>query len=159
MVFLANRFNHDKIKERYEFSQYIVDPNSCNFSVAVHIFAYVVRFVRNFKMKVLLFRGLCTEDECLWSATGTTALSETEINDAYDYFYKKATQEVLAFTKESEYRNISQMKKEILYYTGRILPEQQVTAGGGVTMTSVMKDLSSTTFCVPIINAHSQCCQ
>ena len=106
-------------------------------------------------MKVLLYRGLCTEDECLWSATGTTALSETEINNAYDYYYKKATQEVLTFAKENEYKNISKMNKEILYYTGRILPEQKVTAGEGVTMTSVMKDLSSTTFCVPIIDAHS----
>ena len=155
MVFLANRFNHDKIKERYEFSKYIVDPNRWNFSLAVRVFAYIVRFVRNFKMKVRVYRGLCSEEDCLWSATGTTALSETEITDAYNYFYEKATQEVLKFAKEDEYKNISKMNKGILYYTGRILPEQLVTAGEGVTMSSVMKDLSSSTFCVPIIDAHS----
>ena len=155
MVFLANRFNHEEIKARYKFSQYVVDPNRCNFSIAVLAYAYVKRFVRNFKMKVLWKRGLCTLEECTWSPTGTTSLTEDEINDAYRYFYNKATQEVLNFTKESEYKSISKMKDDVLYYTGRILPTQRITFAEGVTMTDVMKDLSSTTFCVPIVDAHS----
>ena len=160
LVFLSNRFQHEEIKERYKFSAYIVDPNRYSFTTAVRVYAYVKRFVRNFNMKVLLNRGLCTEEECPWwpassASENKLVLSDDEIRDAQQYFFQKATQEVLNFTKESEYTNISTMKDGVLYYTGRILPEQRVTAGEGVTMTEVMKDLSSTTFCVPIIDAHS----
>ena len=155
MVFLANRFNHNEIKARYEFSRYVVDPNRCNFSIAVRAYAYVRRFVRNFLSKVLWKRGLCTLSECTWSPDGTHALTKEEIDDAYHYFYSKATQEVIEFSKESEYKSISKMSNGVLHYTGRILPDQRVTTGEGVTMTDVMKDLSSTTFCVPIIDAHS----
>ena len=41
----------------------------------------------------------------------------------------------------------------MLYYTGRILPNQNVTVDG--RMTNVMKDLQQTSFCVAIINKRS----
>ena len=102
MVFLTNRFNHDEIKARYEFSSYVVDPNRCNFSIAVRAYAYVRRFIRNFLSKVLWKRDACTLSECTWSPEGTHALTREEIDDAYHYFYSKATQEVIKFSKESE---------------------------------------------------------
>ena len=40
-----------------------------------------------------------------------------------------------------------------MYYTGRILPSQEVTSVQ--TMTDTMQDLSSTTFCVPLIEKYS----
>ena len=155
LSFLSNRFDHDEIEKRYKFSQYLVDPNRYNFSTAVSVYAYVIRFVQNFKSKVLMNRGICTEEECTWSLTGTIVLSDEEIHNAKKYFFQKATQEVQHFSKESEYKNISKLQNGVLYYTGRILPEQCIIAGEGVTLTDVMRDLTSTTFCVPIIDAHS----
>ena len=155
IVFLSKRFDHKKIESRYTFSEYLVDPNRYNFSTAISVYAYIKRFVRNFKSKVDMYRGLCTADDCTWNPAGTVSLSDDELNDAKQYFFKKATQEVLKFTKESEYKNTSKMKDGVLYYTGRILPEQRITAGEGITLTDVMIDLTSTSFCVPIVDAHS----
>ena len=55
--------------------------------------------------------------------------------------------------KENRYKRISKEKEGILYYTKRILPNQNVTVVG--RMTNVMKDLQQTSFCVPIIDKHS----
>ena len=45
------------------------------------------------------------------------------------------------------------MKDDILHYTGRILPADEVTIAGRAT--SVMKDLSALRFMVPIVDRHS----
>lgn len=73
--------------------------------------------------------------------------------EAEDYYFKKATQEVIAFVPEQRYSKISQLKNDILYYTGRILPTDKVTSTG--KLTNVMLDLSSTMFCVPMIDRNS----
>ena len=80
-------------------------------------------------------------------------LTDNELNDAMHYFYKKASNEVKRFIDRKNYINISVEKDNILYYTGRILPTQEVSAVS--TMTGVMKDLAVTTFCVPVIDNHS----
>ena len=69
------------------------------------------------------------------------------------YFFKKGTAEVIHFLPKSKYEKISKMKDEILMYTGRILPESEVTIIGNLTQ--VMKDLSSDTFIVPILDRNS----
>lgn len=51
------------------------------------------------------------------------------------------------------YVNISSEKEGILYYTGRILPTQDISIIG--SMTDAMKDLSSALFVVPIIDKDS----
>ena len=55
--------------------------------------------------------------------------------------------------KENQYKRISKEKEGILYYTGRILPNQNVTVVGRIT--NLMKDLQQRSFCVPIIYKHS----
>ena len=72
---------------------------------------------------------------------------------AENYFFKKATLEVKKFAKPSQYEKISTEAKGILYYSGRILPTDGISAA--CEMTAVMKDLVSTTFCVPVIYRHS----
>ena len=61
--------------------------------------------------------------------------------------------EVKKFAKPSQYEKISTEAKGILYYNGRILPTDGISAA--CEMTAVMKDLASTTFCVPVIYRHS----
>ena len=55
--------------------------------------------------------------------------------------------------KETTYKNITEERNGILYYTGRILPTSAITVAG--KMTATMLDLSATTFCVPVTSHHS----
>ena len=55
--------------------------------------------------------------------------------------------------EETTYKNITEERNGILYYTGRILPTSAITAAG--KMTAAMLDLSATTFFVPVTIHHS----
>ena len=61
--------------------------------------------------------------------------------------------EVRKFLKPNQYKDITTESNGVLHFTGRILPEDEVTVLGRAT--EVMKDLCSTTFCVPITEKHS----
>ena len=80
-------------------------------------------------------------------------LTELNLLEALNYFFRKASDEVRHFLPKSSYENISQDKFGILYYTGRILPSQ--TFGSKVELSDVCLDLSSSSFCVPIVDKHS----
>lgn len=59
----------------------------------------------------------------------------------------------MQFVPSKEYESISTFKIGILIYNGRILPDERVSIVG--KFTSAILDLSSTMFCVPIINRRS----
>ena len=80
-------------------------------------------------------------------------LTDADVNGALDYYYRKATAEIKNFVRKSQYQNISTEKDGILFYKGRILPSQ--TIAGRKRMSDVMIDLSDSTFCVPLTDAHS----
>ena len=61
-VFIANRFQYTKIAERYEFSRYVVDPNRHYFSTVVNVTAFILRFIKFCRMKVLLKKGVVSAD-------------------------------------------------------------------------------------------------
>ena len=63
------------------------------------------------------------------------------------------TSEVKEFVKENEYQNISLQRDGILYYKGRVLATEKINAS--YKMSTVMKDLCSNTFRVPVIYKHS----
>ena len=54
--------------------------------------------------------------------------------------------------KKNEYQKVSFQKDGILYYKGRTLATERLNATCEIS--SVMKDLSSSTFCVPAIYKH-----
>ena len=99
--------------------------------------------------------GSCSTGELLGrdQTVDNLLLSDDEIQKASRYYFLKATQEVLHFAKQEDYKDISTLKDGVLHYTGRILPTQAVESV--VTLTDVMKDLSTTSFVVPIVDAHS----
>ena len=72
---------------------------------------------------------------------------------AQRYYFKKASDEVKHFLPESKYKNLSVEKTGILYFSGRILPTQEI--GKSPTLSDVSFDLTQSTFCVPLISAHS----
>jgi len=80
-------------------------------------------------------------------------LSDEEINSSKTYFFRNTSEEMKHFHKSTFYKNISTEQDCILIYTGRILPSENVTVVS--KMTSVMKDLCSTSFYVPSIDKHS----
>ena len=144
-----------EVLKRYEFSDYIIDPNKHRFKTVVRIVAIVQRFIYRLIAKIrnkisnTPIKDL-TNNEPL---TSTVTFTDDDILNSEKYFYRKATCEVKKFVKESQYAKITTEKDEILYYTGRILPTQNINSIGN--MTEVMQDLSSTSFCVPVIDKHS----
>ena len=75
------------------------------------------------------------------------------MNDALHYYFAKATLEVKHFLPKSAYKTISEEKQGVLYYTGRILPTQQI--GGDLTLCDVSLDLTKSSSCVPVVDRHS----
>ena len=127
-----------EVTDRYLFSNYVIDPNKFRFLKVIRILAYVLRFIECIKSK---------------KTKKIQHLDDEEIEKAKMYFFRKATEEIKFHLKESKYQNISMEKNGVLYYTGRILPTQEIKVVAN--MTNVMKDLVSTSFCVPLVDCHS----
>jgi len=64
------------------------------------------------------------------------------------YFFRKTTDEIKKFTNTTKYKKISMETDGILVHIGRILPTDVTILGN---LTNVMKDLKSSTFCVPLV--------
>ena len=148
---------------RYEFSKYIIDPNKWRYTTAIRIMSYVILFVKRFKetykprqIQDQSPRKLSYKDKSLEGVNlsdPTIILTEEDINAGARYYHQKATNEVKHFVKDSKVEQISVEKEGIVYYSGRILPNQETNPV--VQLTEVMKDLSNSTFCVPLIEKNS----
>ena len=136
----------DKILPYYEFSNYLIDPNKFRFTKVVRILALVKLFIKNCK---LTSQGAITKRD----QNTVVKVSDNEFADASKYFYYKATEEVKKFCSTNVYEKISQENEGILYYTGRILPNQKIT--NIETIIDTMKDLSSLKYHVPLVDKHS----
>ena len=80
-------------------------------------------------------------------------LDDKKLKLASNYFYRKATAEVKQFVNKDTYNHLCSEKNEILYYTWRILQEQNYNNVSNITV--AMKDLSMLTFCVSTVEKHS----
>ena len=171
------------VKDRYGYSKYILDPNKFRFRKGVRIVAWVFLFIRKCRRKrpkpltqnsndygestnTFMYpegnhavtrsgndAGTRKSSSVTCQNGLTVELSATVLNDALHYYFVKATLEVKHFLPKSEYKNISEEKGGVLYYTGRILPTQRV--GGDLTLCDVSLDLTKSSFCVPIVDRHS----
>ena len=137
----------DSVLARYSYSRYIIDPNKFRFEKVLRILALVSRFIRKCQKQVN------TTQKNLSHPIDYVKISDEELSEASMYFFKKATEEVKHFNSKDKYEKISFEKNGILYYSGRILPTQKVTSIQ--TMTDTMRDLSSLTFCVPLVEKQS----
>ena len=162
----------DKVGERYLFSRYIMDPNKFRFRKVVRIVALLkIRIKSNpntgliikneipaqfkFQNVYLVTQGISPPPPPPFNCENglVVTLSEQNISSALDYFYSKATLEVKKFLKGKSYKNITNEKDGILYYTGCILPSQIINNKSNVS--DVCIDLSMESFCVPIIEKFS----
>ena len=142
----------DDVRSRYQFSKYLVDPNRYSYHTVVRVLAYVMKFIRVLKEKRKVKRKLQNEINQN-SIYQVPFLSDIDINCAEHYYFKKASEEVKEFMNKKAYEKCSMEKDGVLYYSGRILPNDQVSIVG--KMTNVMRDLQADTFCVPLIEKHS----
>ena len=128
----------DDVRKRYQFSNFLIDPNYRDFTFVIRILAFVYRFINNTRTKQQIMSINPTNDE---------------ITQAEKYFFKKSTNEIRHFLPPKKYEPISVVKDEVLYFNGRILPSNQVTIVG--RFTDAMLDLSSKSFCDPLVDRHS----
>ena len=142
-------FNENLLK-RYQLSEYIIDPNRHRYTEVVRILAIVFRFISRVKYWT---KNKEAKSQRIYATSETFVLSEDDIKAAKVYMFKRASLEVKHFLKPSQYKDISQDVDGILTYTGRILPTDSVSIVGRATQ--VMKDLTSTTFCVPLVEKDS----
>ena len=80
-------------------------------------------------------------------------LTDKMLMAAFFYFSLKASTETKHFLDKSKYENISKEIDGVLYYSGRILPEQQFE--GYPDLCASALDLCRTTFCVPVMDQYS----
>ena len=148
---------YSKVLERYEYSEYIIDPNYRRFTTVIRILATAKRFLKNTLDAIAEGKESIGKRKSARKKVNITKpgiiLSDEEIREAKLYFHMKATKEVKRFCKVSEYEKISNEVNDVRVYSERILPINEVTIVGKAT--KVMKDLTSTSFCVPLVDKHS----
>ena len=123
-----------------------MDPNKHRFRLVVRIIAYVIKFVRALQRRT-------KKKSSNFNLSNDLQLSDSDIKESERYFFKKATDEVKQFNQQKSYSRFTKEIDNILMYTGRILPSDEVTVTG--RFTNAMLDLSSKTFCVPVVDKHS----
>ena len=169
-----------EVRDRYRFSEYVIDPNRLRLRKVVRILAIVLLFIKKLKEKIdkvivrsmtvypipseLTFKGdkyILTVGKANHNSSLNTqckpglvvSLSEDDLKTALDYFFRKATQEIKHFLDKRSYQKISKEIDGVLYYTGRILPSQEFS--GKLNISDVSIDLSNTSFCVPLTDSLS----
>ena len=130
----------DHLLERYRFSEYIIDPNRHHFHSTIRILALVYKYVRILHERATSHATPITTVNTI-NVTANIFIPDEDIASAETYFFRKATSEVKEFLKPNQYERISTENNNILYYSGRVLPEDEVTIVGRAT--KVMKDLYS----------------
>ena len=164
------------ISERYTFSQYIVDPIKYRFRKVVRIVSLVFRFIKNLRFRIsrtpivtssvstdvvptqfqstTLDRYLVTQNvevfPFLCRKGLVVVIKDEDLVSSLNYYFQKATNEIKHFLPLKAYEHISRERDGIMYYTGRILPTQQLI--GRTSLADVCIDLTASTFCVPLTN-------
>lgn len=139
----------DATSERYAFSKYLLDPNQHRYKIVIRIMAFVFKY-----FFILLRRARsATRNQPIIKRSSTIVITDEEIKAAEDYYFAKGSEEIVQFLPKSKYENITKSNNKILMYTGRILVDDEVSIVGRFTKS--MKDLSSTTFCVPVLDRKS----
>ena len=178
-TYSMTKYVPSEVGERFKFSNYIINPTKYRFRTVVRILGLVFLFIEKINNKCkgnrhfdflkkrqfsqhTLNQGngeYCVSPVNISShATGKPKvaviyLSEDILRTARCYFFRKATLEVQHFVDKKKYERHSVWKDEILYFTGRILPMQEIE--GKLNLSDVSLDLAGSTFCVPIIDARS----
>ena len=172
----------DQVKTRYEFLQYIIDPNKFRLCKIICIISLVYLFVKNcysacglkgkfnkhpkVTIDPIPIPFSCEGEQYIVTTDSlgngnpfrcpgglVICVSNNEVRLAMTYLFRKATMDVKEFLNVQVYNSISNEINGILYYTGRILPSMMERIR--LQMSDSMFDLSRISFCVPITEKHS----
>ena len=139
----------DKVKLRYEYSRYIVDPSNASWPKAVNVLAMVFRFVAKLQRAVQR-RKEGNPFVPVPAHLQVVHVTEEERKAAEDYFFRLATAEVKKFMKKSDYEQCTIEKDGILYYKSRILDGQVVEDDDGI-----LGDVRPLHFVRPVADRYS----
>ena len=130
----------EEIKQRYQFSQYLLDPN-LHFLMVTRIMAFVFKFF-NALLRCIRKKNTNQTSKTVNSiiVNHPPSIFPEELEAAEQYFYKKGSQEVIQYLPKKKYVKLATQSNDgLLMYTGRILPGNDVSIVGNFTDT--MKDL------------------
>ena len=136
------------VRTCYSFSDYPLDPNKYRYNHVIRVMACVFKYINNLQLSCKVNRSLNIKTDLKH-----VILTDEELLKAKNDYFWKASLEVKHFMRPSEYENSSVEKDGIIYHTGRILPIERI--GGADRMSEAMRDLSTTSFCVPVVYKHS----
>ena len=139
----------DKLKARYQFSRYLVDPCNAEWPKAVNVLAMVLRFVRLLKLGVSRRKEgspLVPVEKHLQ----VVLITADERSEAETYFFRKATAEVKHFAKGLDLQECTVEKDGILYYRSRVLDGQVVEDFDGI-----LGDVRPLHFVRPVVDRYS----
>ena len=97
-----------RIKEVYEFSNYLVDPNKRSWRYAVRAMCTVFRAVDVLKSTL--------RKQKVPAPKLPKIFTEEEIERAEQYYFRVGTKEVKKFSKLSDYKGVTTEKDGVLYY-------------------------------------------
>ena len=141
----------NEVDEYYQHSKYVIDPCKFKLSKVLRILSLIKRFIKILREKTSGKAHATSEEQ--FNTSKQLTVTEEEIRQAQEYFFQESKSRNKTFFKETTYKNITEERNGILYYTGRILPTSAITAAGKITAT--MLDSSATSFCVPATSHHS----
>ena len=151
--------------DRYKFSKYLVDPNKYRFRTVLRILSVVLLFIkkcsRNMNRNFLCFKTPKFSSYSVSDSIGVKHDSKTEVVHVPDemlmsakmYYFRKCTLEIQKFVDPNKYKNNSVLHEGVLYHTGRILSTEDTH--GKLSLSDACLDLTSSTFCVPIVDSLS----
>ena len=172
----------NQINLRYQFSDYLIDPNRFRFRKVVRILSLVLTFIKRISKNVLRIQEnkifchvppgdlpdvlKCSRDKYIITTGSVNTMgpstcaggkvvevTEGMLKTAMSYFAYKASEEAKHFLDRNKYINICKNIDGILYYSGRILTDYKF--GGYPELCQVAIDLCNTSFCVPIMDQYS----
>ena len=161
------------IRERLQFSKYLIDPNRFRFRTVVRIVALVIKFAKIWisciRRKIERFlpsscgidyphipdiSDMAVETAPIESPVAEIGeLSDADVQYALNYFFMKATEELRSYVHPKHYSNDVVEKDGILYFTGRVTSSDISLHGDDIS--AKMIDLSGKSFVVPIVDSES----
>ena len=145
-----------RVSDRYKFSLYLYDPNKRAWDSSVRVMSYVLRFLVCCKpgWSPLWFPPESpftpVNSEYPFVQNGKPHLTESEVKRGENYFFYRATKEVIQFSADKDYKDSFIIKNEIYHYVGRILDSQEISSPE-----DTMFDLTPLSFVQPIVDRYS----
>ena len=141
--FTCSKLVPGEVKVRYQFCEYLIDPNKFRLQKVLRILALVKKILRALIKRVKSVGHTCkllmdseldirlpeevkgrtyvVMRSALYDAGSEFTLTDEDVKDALMYFYRLSTLDIKQFKDKRVYENISVEISGILHYKGRIL--------------------------------------